>query len=164
MSVEVGSKAPDFTLKTKTSDGLRDVTLSDNFGKKQTVLLFVPLAFTPVCTKQFCTATDEYEQYSALDAEVWGISLDSPFTLEVWARTSNMNIPLLADMNKEVMTTYGVLDKEYFDLGGVARRSAFVVNKDGKVTYRWIASDQGEFPPFDSIKEALKQEIPAEKH
>lgn len=156
MSVNVGSKAPDFTLKTKTAEGVIDFTLSENFGQKQTVLLFVPLAFTPVCTKEFCTATEDYEQYSNLDAVVCGISVDSPFSLDAWAKASKMNIPLLSDMKKEVIKAYDVVDDQLLGLGGVAMRSAFVINKEGVVTYKWVAEDQGEFPNFDAIKDALK--------
>lgn len=158
MSIEVGSRAPDFTLKTKTAEGIQEMKLSNNFGKKQTVLLFVPLAFTPVCTKEFCTATEDFEQYSNLDAEVWGISVDSPFSLDAWAKASQMGVPLLSDMQKEAISAYDVLDTELLGLGGVAHRSAFVINKDGKITYKWLAAEPSEFPDFDAIKSALKSE------
>lgn len=161
MATEIGSKAPEFTLKTKTADGVVDFSLKNNFGKKQTVLLFVPLAFTPVCTREFCTATEDYEDYSNLDAVVCGISVDSPFSLDAWAKASKMNISLLSDMNKEVIKAYDVLDDKLLGLGGVAMRSAFVINKDGIITYKWVAQKQDEFPNFEAIKEALKRKEPA---
>lgn len=156
MKLEVGLKAPNFTLKTKTADGIRNVTLSDNYSKRQTVLLFVPLAFTPVCTKELCIVTEDYESFSNLDATVYGISTDSPFALDAWAKASKMGITLLSDMKREIISQYEILDTELFGLGGVAKRSAFVINKDGVITYIWIAKDPGEFPDFDGIKLALK--------
>lgn len=158
MTIEKGKKAPDFTLKTKRASGIEDVKLSDNFGKSHTVLLFIPLAFTPVCTKEFCQVTSEYEQYDKLGAQVYGISVDSPFTLDAWAKASKMGITLLSDMPKEVIEKYGVLDKELLGLKGVAKRSAFVINKDGLITYTWVSDDPQQYPNFDEIKEALKRE------
>src|SRR3989338_427717 len=86
MAISVGSKAPDFALKTKTADGLKDVKLSDNFGKKNTVLLFFPLAFTGVCTQEMCDVSRGISAYSSLNAEVYGVSVDSPFAQEAWAQ------------------------------------------------------------------------------
>ena len=86
MPIAIGSQAPDFTLKTKTSDGLKDVKLSDNFGKKQTVLLFFPLAYTGVCTTEMCDISAGLSAYAGLGAEVYGISVDSPFAHEAWAK------------------------------------------------------------------------------
>lgn len=159
MKLKIGDSAPDFTLKTKTADGLREVTLSEQYGKKQTVLLFIPLAFTPVCTKEFCTVTEDYDSYCELEATVYGISVDSPFCLDNWAKASKMGIQLLSDMPKKAITNYGVLDKDLLGLGGVAMRSAFVINKEGKITYIWIAKSQDEFPNLEAIKEALKKGV-----
>ena len=86
MAIQVGSKAPDFTLKSKTSGSVADVTLSNNFGKKNTVLLFFPLAFTGVCTSEMCDITAGLKQYSDLNADVIGVSVDSPFSQEAWAK------------------------------------------------------------------------------
>lgn len=159
MPINTGDKAPDFTLKTKTATGLKNIRLSDNFGKKQTVLLFVPLAFTPVCTREFCTTTADYQAYEDLDAEVLGISIDSPFCLEAWAKAESMNNTLLSDMHKEAIRAYDVIDTELFGLGGVARRSAFVINKEGIITYKWIAPQPQEFPDFNAIKNALEASL-----
>lgn len=156
MSVEVGSKAPNFTLKTKTADGMKEVTLSDNFGKKQTVLLFVPLAFTPVCTKELCTATEDYDDYSKLDATVYGISVDSPFTLDAWAKASKMSITLLSDWHRKASEEYGILTGNHTGIDRVSMRSAFVINKDGEIAYKWVANELGEFPDFRAIKQALQ--------
>lgn len=156
MAIEVGSKAPDFSLKTKTAEGLKEVKLSDNFDKKQTVLLFFPMAFTSVCTKEMCTATEDYEAFTNLDAAVYGISSDSPFALDAWAKASHMSITLLGDMDSKVIKLYDVLASDRFGFPGIAMRSAFVINKNGVVTYKWVGSELSDFPDFDSIKDALR--------
>src|SRR5260221_10842234 len=94
MPLAVGAKAPDFTLKTKTADGLKDVKLSDNFGKKQTVLLFFPLAYTGTCTQEMCDQSAGLDDYAKLGAEVYGISVDSPFTHETWAKANRLTVTL----------------------------------------------------------------------
>jgi peroxiredoxin len=119
MPIAVGSKAPDFTLKSKAADGLKDVKLSDNFGKKQTVLLFFPLAYTGVCTQELCDQTNGLGEYEKLGADVIGISVDSPFTQEAWAKTNKIGITLVSDLNKETTKAYGVL----FPTQRPARRS-----------------------------------------
>lgn len=156
MSIEVNAKAPDFTLRTKTADGLKDIKLSDNFGKKQTVLLFFPMAFTSVCTKELCTASDDYSEFEKLDAAVYGISHDSPFALDAFAKASKINIPLLSDMDSKVIKTYGVEAESRLGFPGIAMRSAFVINKDGVITYKWVGNELGDFPDFNAVKDALK--------
>lgn len=157
MSLQVNSKAPDFTLRTKTAEGLKDIKLSDNFGKTQTVLLFFPMAFTTVCTKELCTATEDYAEYSNLDATVYGISADSPFVLDAWAKASHMSITLLSDMDSKVIKAYDVLASDRFGFPGIAMRSVFVINKDGIITYKWVGNELGDFPDFNTIKENLKK-------
>lgn len=156
MTTELGSKAPDFVLKTKTAQGLKEIKLSDNFGKKQTVLLFFPMAFTPVCTKEMCTVTEDYEAFSNLDAALYGISADNPFALDAWSKASHMSIPLLADMDSKVIKAYDVLASDHFGFPGIAMRSAFVINKDGLITYKWVGKELSDLPDFDAIKNALK--------
>src|ERR1044071_1542259 len=101
MAIQVGSKAPDFTLKSKTGGSVADVTLSNNFGKKNTVLLFFPLAFTGVCTSEMCDITAGLKQYSDLNADVIGVSVDSPFAQEAWAKQEKIGITLASDLNKK---------------------------------------------------------------
>ncbi|NDV63512.1 redoxin domain-containing protein [Puniceicoccales bacterium CK1056] len=156
MAISVNSIAPEFTLKQKTADGLNDVSLKDNAGKKQTVLLFFPLAFTSVCQKELCSVSAGLDQYSDLDADVWAISVDSPFAQEAFAKSTGITIPLLSDFNKEVATAYDVLYADLLGLKGVAKRSAFVVGKDGKVTYSWSSDDPKQLPPFDEIQAVLR--------
>src|SRR5271154_432755 len=106
MPIKVGSKAPDFTLKSKNDGGLVDVKLSANFGKKNTVLLFFPAAFTGVCTTEMCDITAGLSQYTGLNANVIGISIDTPFAQEAWAQKEKIGITLASDLNKEVIKKY----------------------------------------------------------
>lgn len=159
MALSTGTQAPDFTLKSKNADGLADITLSANYGSKATVLLFFPLAFTGVCTDELCSVSGGLADYTGLGAEVYGISVDSPFAQEAFAKSAGITIPLLSDFNKDVSTAYGVLDADFVPgaLGfkGVAKRSAFVVNKDGVIAYAWSSDDPKVLPPFDEVKAAL---------
>src|SRR5919108_3314441 len=100
MAIAVGTKAPDFTLKSKQASGLVDVKLSNNFGKKNTVVLFFPAAFTGVCTKEMCDITAGLSAYSGLDAEVISISVDTPFSQEIWAQKEKIGVTLASDLNK----------------------------------------------------------------
>ena len=156
MALEKGTKAPDFTLKTKTSEGLEDVTLSDNFGKRKTVLLFFPLAFTSVCEDELCTVNSGLQDYTDLDAAVYAISVDSPFSQEKMAVADNLRFPLLSDFNKEVSRAYDVLFEDLMGLKGVAKRSAFVIDKDGSIVYSESSDDPKQLPDFEAIKAALK--------
>src|SRR5271154_4215572 len=109
MPIKVGSKAPDFTLKSKTPTGLVDVTLSANFGQKNTVLLFVPAAFTGVCTKELCDITSSLSHYASLNAAVIGLSVDTPFAQEAWAKQEKIGITLASDLDKKVSAEYDVI-------------------------------------------------------
>src|SRR5713101_5087909 len=109
MAIPVGSKAPDFSLKSKQASGLVDVKLSNNFGKKNTVLLFFPLAFTSVCTQEMCDITAGLNAYAGMNADVIGVSVDSPFAQEAWAQKEKIGIMLASDLNKEVIKKYGVV-------------------------------------------------------
>jgi len=156
MATKLNTRAPNFTLPTKTKDGLKEVTLSDNFGKKNTVLLFFPLAFTGVCTDEMCSITKDYNAYNKLDAVVYGISVDSPFSQEIWAKQHKITFPILSDMARKVIKKYGIVDSELLNLGGVSKRAAFVIDKKGKIIYEWITNNPKILPYFDEIKQALK--------
>lgn len=155
MALEVGTKAPDFTLKSKNADGLQEVTLSDNFGKGKTVLLFFPLAFTSVCIDELCSVRDSLADYNDLGATVYGISVDSPFTQEVFSQQNNLNFSLLSDFNKEASTAYDVLFEDLIGLKGVSKRSAFVIDADGVIQFSSSSDDPTVLPDFDAIKAAL---------
>src|SRR5207247_6470907 len=108
MPLSVGTKAPDFTLSTKTADGPKQVKRSDNFGEKNTLLLFFPMAFTGVCTTEMCEVSSGLNAYSDLNAAVYGISGDNPFAQEAWAQKEKISVPLLSDYEHDVASAYGV--------------------------------------------------------
>lgn len=155
MPLPVGSKAPDFTLKTKTAEGLKDVTLSANFGKKSTVLLFFPLAFTSVCTAEMCDTTAGLGEYEKLGAEVIAISVDSPFAQEAWARANKITLTLLSDLDKQVVRAYDVVFSKLAGIGDTAARAAFVINPEGVITYAEQTPTPKDLPNFAAIKAAL---------
>jgi peroxiredoxin len=156
MALQANTPAPDFTLKTKNAEGLHDVTLSDNYGKKKTVLLFFPLAFTSVCMEEMCSVSSGIQDYADLNAAVYGISVDSPFALEKMAEVDGLKFPLLSDFNKDVATAYDVLYPDLLGFKGVAKRSAFVVDENGTLLYAESSDDPKQLPDFNAIKAALK--------
>jgi peroxiredoxin len=153
MPIAVGSKAPDFTLKTKTIDGLKDVKLSDHFGKKQTVLLFFPAVFTSVCTQEMCDQTSGLSEYEKLGAQVYGISVDNLAAQEAWAKQNKIGVTLLSDLNKSVTRAYDVVMANH--AGDTSARAAFVVGKDGVVKYAEQTPTPKELPNFNAIRSAL---------
>ncbi|MCX6935871.1 MAG: redoxin domain-containing protein [Verrucomicrobia bacterium] len=155
MALSTGSKAPDFTLKTKRGADLKDVHLADNFSKKKTVLLFFPLAFTGVCTKEMCEVSAGLSAYEKLDAAVYAISVDSPFAQEAWADKEKITLPLLSDLNKEVSKAYGTLLPDLIGLGSVSARAAFVIDKAGVIRHSEQTPTPLELPNFEKIKAAL---------
>ena len=159
MAITIGNKAPDFTLKSKNQTGeIKDVSLAD-FKGKNVVLLFYPLSFTGVCTSEMCSISEGFEFYSNLNAEVIGISVDSIFTQEAWAKQNNITIPLLSDFNKEVCSKYGTLYPDggfVLGMNGVSKRAAFIIDKEGIIRYTEILEDAGQLPNFEKIKEVLK--------
>ena len=155
MALQIGSKAPDFTLKSKNASGLTDVKLSANYGSKNTVLLFFPLAFTGVCTQEMCEISAGFGAYQGLNAAVYGISVDSPFAQEAWAQKEKISIPLLSDLNKKTAEAYGVLLPDLVGLGSVSARAAFVVDKNGVVQYAEVTPTVKDLPNFAAIKAAL---------
>ena len=163
MSIEVGSKAPSFSLKSingpgeKDDFGLCNVTLSDNNGRKNTVILFVPLAFTGVCTQELCDITSGLADYSDLNADVIAISVDSPFAQGQWAEKENIGITLASDLNKQTAKDYGVLLDDLIGVGSVSARAAFVVDKEGTVQYAEQTETPKDLPNFEAIKETLSK-------
>lgn len=157
MPLAVGAKAPDFTLKSKAADGLKDVKLSDNFGKKSTVLLFFPLAYTGVCTQEMCDQTAGLGEYEKLGADVLAISVDSPFAQEAWAKANSIKVKLLSDLNKNVIKSYDVVFPMLAGVGDTAARAAFVVGKDGTIKYAEQTPTPKDLPNFAAVKAALAQ-------
>jgi peroxiredoxin len=132
------------------------VSLSSFKGQRNVVILFVPFAFTGVCTQELCDITQGLSAYAELDAEVLGISVDSPFTQKAWAEKEGIGIPLLSDLNKEVSSAFGAQFDNLLGFTGVAKRSAFVVDKEGVVRYASVSDDPKVLPDFDAIKACLK--------
>lgn len=153
MSLQIGQQAPEFTL---ISDEIKPVSLADFKGKK-VVIHFFPLAFTGVCTTQLCTMRDSFGYYDGLNAQILGISVDSPFTLAKFKEENNYQFPLLSDFNKEVSAAFGALYAEFaLGLKGVAKRSAFVLDEDHKVIYAEVLESAGDLPDFAAIAEVVK--------
>ena len=156
MGITVGDQAPDFTLKSKSGDDMNDISLSDYRDEKNVVILFFPLAYTGVCTDEMCSVSAGLADYDALDAQVLGISVDSPFAQEAWAEKEGITIPLLSDFNKEVSAAYGSQFEDLIGFKGVSKRSAFVVDKSGVVRFASVSDDPTELPDFDAIKACLQ--------
>lgn len=162
MPIAVGTKAPDFSLPTKTAEGPKQIKLSDNFGKKNTLLLFFPMAFTGVCTTEMCDQSKELPNYDGLNAAVYGISGDNPFAQEAWAQKEKIGVTLLSDYEHKVAKEYGVaydsfLPQINLGMGGVSKRSAFVIDKNGVVQYAESNDDAKQLPNFDKIKAKLAE-------
>ena len=156
MGITVGDQAPDFTLKSKSGDDMNDISLSDYRDDKNVVILFFPLAYTGVCTDEMCSVSGGLADYAALDAQVLGISVDSPFAQEAWAKENDITVPLLSDFNKEVSAAYGSQFEDLIGFKGVAKRSAFVVDKSGVVRFASVSDDPTQLPDFDAIKACLQ--------
>jgi peroxiredoxin len=162
MAITVGSKAPDFELSTKTAEGPKRIRLSGNFGKKNTVLLFFPMAFTSVCTQEMCDVSQGLNAYSDLNAEVYGVSGDNPFAQEAWAKKENINVILLSDYEHKVAQAYGIaydsfLPQANLGMAGVPKRSAFVIDKQGQVQYAESSDDPKQLPNFSAIRDTLSK-------
>src|SRR5258707_7621673 len=155
MAIAVGTKAPDFTLKSKQASGLVDVKLSNNFGTKNTVLLFFPAAFTSVCTKEMCDISAGLNSYAGLNAEVIGISVDTPFAQEAWAQKEKINVTLASDLNKEVIKKYDVVFPMLVGIGDTAARAAFVIDKSGVVRYSGQTPTAEELSRFHNGSETV---------
>jgi len=156
MAIPVGAQAPDFTLKSKQPSGLVDVKLSSNWGSKNTVLLFFPAAFTSVCTAELCDISNGIKAYTGLNADVVGISVDTPFAQEAWAQKEKITITLASDLNKEVTKKYGVLFPMLAGIGDTSARAAFVIDKQGVIRYSEQTPTPKELPDFSKVKATLE--------
>lgn len=153
MALQTGDTAPGFKLY---SSDKQEISLADYSGKN-VVILFFPMAFTSVCTAELCEMRDNISVYKDLDAEILGISVDSVFTLAKFRQEQNLPFLLLSDFNKEASEAYGALYTEFvLGMKGVSKRSAFVVNKEGKIAYAEVLEDSGKVPDFEKVKAALK--------
>ena len=152
MAISIGEKAPNFKLY---SSDKQEVSLKDYKGKN-VVLLFFPLAFTGVCTKELCTMRDDIAQYEKLDAEILAVSVDSLFTLDKFKAEQGLNFTLLSDFNKRVSRKYESYYKDFvLGMKGVSKRSAFVIDKKGIVQYAEVLDSAGDLPNFEAVKKTL---------
>lgn len=154
MSIKVNVEAPDFKLQNTNREF---VSLSDYRGKKNVLILFYPLAFSSVCTAELCSTRDNLKIYESFDAEVIGISIDSFFVQKTFKESQNLNFQLLSDFNKDVSSNYGVLYEDFFGMKGVAKRSAFIIDKEGIVRYSEVLEDSSDVPNFESIQNTLSE-------
>jgi glutaredoxin-dependent peroxiredoxin len=162
MPLAVGTKAPDFALSTKAADGPKQIRLSDNFGKKSTLLLFFPMAFTRTCTTEMCEVSGGLSAYSGMNAAVYGISGDNPFAQEAWAQKEKITVRLLSDYEHKVAKAYDVMYDSFLPqlnlgMAGVPKRSAFIVDKNGVIQYAESNDDAKQLPNFDKIKAKLAE-------
>ena len=151
MAVSKGQPAPPVRLPARPGE-----EVEAPIGREKVVLLFFPLAFSPVCTDEMCHMRDTWSEWEGLDANVIGVCVDSPFVTDRFRREENIPFPILSDFNKVIATQYGVLHEDLIGLKGVAKRSAFVIAKDGKVAYVWVTEDPKVQVPFDEVKAALQ--------
>lgn len=152
MSKDVGDKVSDFELVDHNGESVR---LSDNLNKGPVVLAFFPAAFTGVCTTELCNFRDSLKDFEELNASVFGVSVDIRFSLAEFAKSQDLNFPLLSDFNKELITALGVRDEDFIGMRGVAKRSIFIIDPDQTVRYKWVAENPGKLPDMDAVRAAL---------
>lgn len=151
MAADVGSKAPDFTLPNQDRE---PVSLASAAGKN-IVLAFFPGAFTSVCTKELCHFRDSLATLNNANAVVYGISVDTPFTLKEFSRQQHLNFPLLSDFNKDAIAKYDVVNPDMLGLKGISRRAVFVIDQSGTIRYREVTASPGEEPDYAKVESAL---------
>ncbi len=152
--VRVGDRAPDATLVNADRQAVR---LSELLGQPL-VLAFFPAAFSNTCTKEMCAFRDGSAGFDQIGARVVGISVDMPYAQKAWAEQHHLDFPLLSDHNREAVRAFGIEDPNFAKgvLPGVARRSVFVLDRDGRVTYRWIAEAPGIEPNYTEVEAAAR--------
>lgn len=153
MSIQIGDTAPGFTLPHKPGE---TIDIGESIGRDTIVLLFFPLAFSSVCTEEMCHFRDHWQEWEPLNARVFGICVDSPFITEKFRQEENIPFPILSDFNREVSAQYGSLHEELRGLKGVTKRAAFVIGKDGIVSYVWVSEDPSVQVNFEEVKAAAR--------
>jgi glutaredoxin-dependent peroxiredoxin len=152
MSIEVGAKAPDFTLPNQD---LKPVTLSEELKKGPVVLAFFPAAFSSVCTKEMCTFRDAAADLAKVNATVIGVSVDTFFAQKAWADQHHLPFPLLSDFNKDVVRTYGVVNPDMIGLKDISKRAVFVIDRGGVVRHKEVLEDARNEPDYGKVNTAL---------
>jgi len=162
MSIQVGQKAPDFSLVSLGENGPEVVTLSEQTGEQNILLLFVPMAFTGKCTEEFCEISAGLGAYTDLNCKVYGITGDNPFANAAWAEKENITLNLLSDYDHKATAAYGIdypqfLPDKNLIMSGVPKRSAFLIDKEGTVQFAQVNDNPGELPDFEAIKAKLAE-------
>jgi len=153
MTVDVGARAPDFTLPNQNRE---PVTLSEQLEKGPVVLAFFPAAFSGVCTKEMCTFRDSMAELNRVSGTVLGVSTDTFFALKAWGDQQKLTFPLLSDYNKEVIRKYGVVNPDMVGLKDIAKRAVFVVGRDGVVKHREVLDDARNEPDYGKVTQAVQ--------
>ena len=162
MPLSVGTKAPDFILPTKAMNGPKKITLSENFGKRNTVLAFFPMAFTSTCTTEMCGVSSDLAAYAEMNATVYGISGDNPFAQEAWARKEGIAVTLLSDYEHQVAQMYDAVYDSFLPqiglgIGGVPKRATYVIDRAGVIQYVDCNEDARVVPDFNKVKAKLAE-------
>lgn len=152
--VTTDDSAPDFTAPLANGD-VEEFTLSENLDDGPVVLAFFPGAFTGVCTDEMCTFQDNIANFEGVDATVYGVSVDAPFSLNEFRDQNDISFAMISDSNKEIIDDYDV-EMDFASMGyyGVAKRAVFVVDEDGSITYEWVSDDPGVEPDYDEVEQA----------
>jgi peroxiredoxin len=153
MTINVGQKAPDFTL---LDTDFKPRSLKEFIGSKNVVLVFFPAAFSSVCTKELCTFRDSMSKFNKLNANVIGISVDTPFAQKAFAEHNKLTFTLLSDFNKDVIKLYDVVLQDLRGLKGLAKRAVFIIDKDGIIRYKWVSDNPGVEPNYNEIEKQLE--------
>ena len=151
-----GDRAPDFTAPLANGD-LDSITLSERLEEEAPIVLaFFPGAFTSVCTTEMCTFEERLAAFEDVDATVYGVSVDSPFSLNEFRSQNGLSFGLVSDFEKEIIDDYDVR-MDFADLGvyGVAKRAVFVIDADGQITYSWVSNDPGVEPEYAEVEQAV---------
>ncbi len=153
MTVQPGDPAPTFALPEAPG---QTVDLAERVGKRPVVLLFFPLAFSSTCTAEMCAMRDDWSAWEDLDADVLGISVDSPFVTKKFRDEHGLPFPVLSDFNREAAREYGVMYEDFYGLKDVAKRAVFVIGGDGRVEYRWVSENAGVEPDYEEVRQAIR--------
>ena len=152
MAVDVGAKAPDFTLPNQDRE---PITLSEQLKKGPVVLAFFPAAFSGVCSTEMCTFRDSSADLNKVNATVLGISVDTFFAQKAWADQQQLNFPLLSDFNKDVIRKYGVVNPDMIGLKDIAKRAVFVIGRDDLVKHKEVLDDDRNEPDYGKVMQAF---------
>ena len=152
MSVDVGAKAPDFTLPNQDRE---NVSLGDTLKKGPVVLVFFPAAFSSVCQQEMCTFRDSMTELNKTNAQVLGVSTDTFFALKAWGDSQRLNFPLLSDYNKDVIRKYGVVNPDMIGLKDISKRAVFVIDRNGVVKHREVLDDARNEPNYENVTKAI---------